>query len=160
MHSLTSPVKLVSGILLLAVFAEAQTCENYGFVNGSSCACPTGFGGATCNEPPCGGTIFEGTSRSLATVAVGSTFANMTASGCTCEDGWTGTGCNVCLTANACQTAYSASGYSPSSADALTASEEGLNSTMVCSNVPQVYASSQMSCDVNVRSVLELSTYI
>ncbi|KAG2359299.1 hypothetical protein BDR07DRAFT_1415403 [Suillus spraguei] len=52
---------------------------NYGETspsNASSCICPPGFGGATCAQPGCGGTIFDGV------------------------------GCNVCTTSSACQVAY------------------------------------------------------
>ena len=131
----------------MGLLAAAQGCDNYGFLNGSACACPVGFGGPTCSQPGCGGTIFQGSHRPLVPVSSGS-FANLTANDCSCQSGWSGFGCNVCSTANACQTAYSAvvntsvSNFDPT----------GPNTTTVCNTSPRVYASGQMSCTVAVRS--------
>ncbi|KAI0333180.1 hypothetical protein GY45DRAFT_1320127 [Cubamyces sp. BRFM 1775] len=117
-----------------------SSCENYGTPNGSGCTCPPGFGGSTCSQPACGGTIFQGSSRPLAS---GSPFANLTS--CSCEDGWTGTGCNVCQTAKACQSGFaSVEGTSGS----LTGVDTGQNNTLVCSTTPRVYAGGEMSCAV------------
>ena len=121
----------------------ASNCENYGVVNGSSCGCPTGFGGGNCSQPACGGTIFQGSGRSLANWNSG-LLPNIT--GCDCEDGWSGTGCNVCKTASACQSAYSSAGYSSSS----SALSSGTNETLVCNADARVYAAGQLSCAVNV----------
>lgn len=88
---------LISSLILAVVNAQVS-CDNYGVANGSSCACPPGFGGSTCSDPGCGGDIFQGTSRSLAQAKTDTSpsFANLTASSCSCEDGWGGFGCNVC----------------------------------------------------------------
>ncbi|KAM5542745.1 hypothetical protein V8D89_003706 [Ganoderma adspersum] len=118
------------------------SCENYGTPNGTACACPPGFGGLTCSQPACGGTIFQGSGRSLAN---GSPFANLTSSGCSCEDGWTGTGCNVCQTAKACQSGFASV---RGSAGSLTGADTGQNNTIVCNAAPRVYAAGEMSCDV------------
>ncbi|PIL30681.1 ATP-binding cassette transporter [Ganoderma sinense ZZ0214-1] len=118
------------------------SCENYGTANGTACACPPGFGGSTCSQPSCGGTIFQGSGRSLAN---GSPFANLTSSGCSCEDGWTGTGCNVCQTAKACQSGFASV---RGSAGSLTGADTGQNNTIVCNAVPRVYAAGEMSCAV------------
>jgi len=134
----------VAFTLLLAIFVQAQTCENYGVLNGTNCACPVGFGGSTCSQPGCGGTIFQGSQRPLVT-STGS-LANLTAAGCSCESGWMGTGCNVCQSASACQTAFSAVG----SVSASAAVDNLGNETMVCNSEARVFASSQMSCLVNV----------
>ncbi|EIW60918.1 uncharacterized protein TRAVEDRAFT_166013 [Trametes versicolor FP-101664 SS1] len=115
-------------------------CENYGTVNGSTCACPPGFGGATCSQPACGGTLFQGSSRSLAS---GTPFANLTT--CACEDGWTGTGCNVCQSAQACQSGLASVQGSSSS---LTGLSSGQDNSLTCNTTPRVYASGQMSCKV------------
>ena len=120
------------------------SCENYGTPNGTSCTCPPGFGGSTCSQPACGGTIFQGSGRSLAN---GSPFANLTSSGCSCEDGWTGTGCNVCQTAKACQSGFASVA---GTAGSLTGASTGQNNTIVCNDVPRVYAAGEMSCDVQV----------
>lgn len=120
------------------------SCENYGTPNGTACACPPGFGGSTCSQPACGGTIFQGSGRSLAN---GSPFANLTSSGCSCEDGWTGTGCNVCQTAKACQSGFASV---RGSAGSLTGTDTGQNNTIVCSAAPRVYAAGEMSCAVQV----------
>ncbi|KAF8352217.1 hypothetical protein F5887DRAFT_934420 [Amanita rubescens] len=128
----------------MALLAAAQSCENYGFLNGSACACPVGFGDSTCSQPACGGTIFQGSQRPLAS-ATSASFANLTASNCSCQTGWTGLGCNVCETANACQVAYSAVVNSTSQISGLLPNG---NNTVVCNTAPQVYASSQMSCQV------------
>ncbi|PPQ63344.1 hypothetical protein CVT24_006717 [Panaeolus cyanescens] len=130
--------------LLFAIGARAQSCENYGTLNGSDCACPVGFGGSTCSQPACGGTIFQGTQRSLAP-PIGS-FSNLTASGCACENGWVGTGCNVCTTNDACTSGLNSvsSGGDPSSVPGLS----GGLSNLVCNSQTRVYASGQMSCRV------------
>ena len=132
-------------VLSVAWVAGAQTCQNYGVRNGTSCSCPVGFGGADCSLPGCGGTIFQGSQRPVASTS--GSFANLTAAGCSCTSGWTGTGCNVCQTASACQTAFAAVG-SVTPASALGPSQG--NDTMVCNTQPRVYASSQMSCRVDV----------
>lgn len=133
--------------------ASAQSCENYGTPNGSSCACPPGFGGSTCSTPGCGGDIFQGAQRPLAqqsSTSGGSSFANLTASGCSCESGWGGFGCNVCQSASACQSAFtSAGGSTASTADSLTGSQ---NTTLTCNTSPQVHAANQMSCNVIVSA--------
>ncbi|KAH9842509.1 ABC transporter [Rhodofomes roseus] len=120
----------------------ATSCANYGSLNGSTCDCPTGFGGGNCSQPACGGNIFQGSGRPLADWTLGS-LPNIT--GCACADGWTGTGCNVCQTASVCQSAYSGAGYSPGSSGLA----DGTNETLVCNADARVYAAGQMSCAVN-----------
>ncbi|KAJ7460877.1 hypothetical protein B0H11DRAFT_2057212 [Mycena galericulata] len=144
-------------LLLLAGLVNAQvSCDNYGVQNGSACLCPPGFGGSTCASPGCGGDIFQ-SGRTLAPQQ--GAFPNITT--CTCESGWGGTGCNVCQSSSACQTAYSASGNAPSTAQSVTGSEAGENSTLTCNSAARVYAASQMSCQVNnptLQGVFPLST--
>lgn len=150
----TTMIKKLCCLLLFTVYARTQTCDNYGVQNGTDCACPTGFGGSTCAQPGCGGTIFQGSQRPLASLS--GSFANLTASNCSCEGGWTGTGCNVCQTASACQSAFAAVS-SVSASTASSVNSQG-NDTMVCNREARVWASSQMSCRVEVRSVLSYST--
>lgn len=138
--------------LCLAVLVKAQSCENYGFQNGSSCACPIGFGGSTCSQIACGGDIFQGSRRSLTPNS--NTFSNLTAAGCSCEKDWTGTGCNVCQTSNACQTAYTASGNAPTTPDIIPNPQVGQNNTLTCNTSPRVWAGGQMSCRVDVSLYL------
>jgi hypothetical protein len=140
-------MRCVCFILFLATFIQAQSCDNYGAQNGSTCACPTGFGGSTCSQPACGGTIFQGSQRPLAPVS--NNFANLTQAGCSCENGWTGTACNVCQTSNACQSAFNASGGIQASSDVNNPLSQ--NNSLTCSTSPRVWAGSQMSCQVNVR---------
>ncbi|KAL4246145.1 ABC transporter [Abortiporus biennis] len=138
----------------------ATVCENYGFVNGSSCSCPTGFGGSTCSQPGCGGSIFQGSSRAV--VPLSSGFANLTAASCSCEDGWVGLGCNVCQSANACQAGFSSVG-AQSSANGLPGLPTGQNNTMTCNTSPRVYASGQMSCQVQnptLQAIYPLSSVL
>ena len=135
--------------LFFVLLVHAQTCENYGVLNGTSCACPTGFGGSTCSQIGCGGTIFQGSQRQLTTNSTGS-FANLTASTCQCQSGWTGTGCNVCQTAKACQTGFASVGQATIDSSSLEGAQG--NETLVCNSQARVYASSQMSCQVNVCS--------
>lgn len=135
--------------LCFGLLVHAQTCENYGVLNGTSCSCPTGFGGSTCSQIGCGGTIFQGSQRQLTSSSTGS-FANLTASTCQCESGWTGTGCNVCQTANACQTGFAAVGQATVNSSSFDGTKG--NETLVCNSQARVYASSQMSCQVNVCS--------
>jgi len=132
-------------VLLHATQLYAQdSCSNYGLQNGSACACPVGWGGSDCSSPSCGGTVFEGSRRKYETSSQG----NLTAAGCGCETDWTGLGCNVCQTSNACQTAYSNSPYGSSSG---STSYTGINNTMVCSKEARVWSAGQMSCSVQVR---------
>jgi hypothetical protein len=145
----------------LSTNVDGQTCNNYGEIsqtNSSSCLCPPGFGGSTCAQPACGGTIFDGSSRSLAQPSSSSAgFANLTASDCTCESGWGGVGCNVCSTSSACQVAYTAvngNASATSGLDGLT----GLNDTMVCNTAPVVWAAGELSCQVNVSAAISLNS--
>ncbi|OCH90675.1 hypothetical protein OBBRIDRAFT_876867 [Obba rivulosa] len=126
--------------------ASSGSCSNYGIVNGTSCECPPGFGGSNCSQPACGGNIFQGASRSLAPLPSGSPFANI--SGCSCENGWTGTACNVCQSASACQSGLSSSGVTLNPTSGLDGSNVGQNDTLVCNVAPKVYSASQMSCSV------------
>jgi hypothetical protein len=135
--------------LWFVLLVQAQTCENYGVLNGTICACPVGFGGSTCSQIGCGGTIFQGSQRKLTSNSTAS-FANLTASTCQCESGWTGTGCNVCQTTNACQTGFAAVGRPTIDSSSINGSQG--NKTLVCNTQARVYASSQMSCQVNVCS--------
>jgi hypothetical protein len=133
--------------------ALAQLCMNYGTVNGTLCNCPPGFGGSTCDIPACGGNIFQGSQRSLASVPSGSQFANLTSDNCQCQSGWGGLGCNVCQSASACQSGFAASGSANSSAGStVSGAGEGQNETLVCNTQAQVYAASEMSCQVIVSS--------
>ncbi|EKM83122.1 hypothetical protein AGABI1DRAFT_98017 [Agaricus bisporus var. burnettii JB137-S8] len=124
-----------------------QTCENYGSSNGSSCLCPTGFGGSSCSQPACGGNIFQGAQRPL--VSVSSGFANLTSAGCSCQSGWTGTGCNVCTSSNDCQAAFSSLDQSGDPTSAFGGQSLGNEDPLVCNTAPRVYAAGQLSCQVN-----------
>ncbi|KAG1865336.1 hypothetical protein F4604DRAFT_1928485 [Suillus subluteus] len=139
-------------LLTLSASVTGQTCTNYGETspsNASSCLCPPGFGGATCAQPGCGGTIFDGSNRSLAQPSTSSSgFANLTASDCTCESGWGGVGCNVCTTSSACQVAYAAANGNASATSGLDGLS-GLNDTMVCNTAPTIWAAGELSCQVN-----------
>ena len=137
-------------ILLAAVVA--QSCDNLGVASGTSCFCPPGFGGANCSSVACGGNIFQGSSRKT----IGPSQGNLTASGCTCDNGWTGLGCNVCQTASACQSGYgsTSSGQSSSATgngNGVTGSDVGQNDTLVCNTASRVWAAGEMSCAVVVR---------
>lgn len=141
----------ILSLSLFLISALAQSCSNYGISTGSGgCTCPSGFGGSTCSQPACGGNIFQGTSRSYAPIPQGGGFANLTASGCQCENGWTGTGCNVCQSSSACQTAFSASGAQGANTTGVDGTT-GQNDTVVCNTSPKVYAASSMGCNVIVR---------
>lgn len=143
----SSILRALSFASILFPIATAQSCTNYGISSGSDCLCPPGFGGANCSQPACGGTIFDGSHRSLAPSSVASGgFPNLTSSGCSCTDGWTGVGCNVCTTASACQAAYAAVSGNASDSTSTT----GVNDTMVCNTSPTVWAAGELSCQVNV----------
>ncbi|KAG9318077.1 hypothetical protein JVU11DRAFT_142 [Chiua virens] len=73
-------------------------------------------------------------------------FPNLTASDCSCTNGWTGEGCNVCTSASACQAAYAAVNGNSSSSISQTS---GVNDTLVCNTSPTVFAASELSCQVN-----------
>ncbi|KIP10262.1 hypothetical protein PHLGIDRAFT_101348 [Phlebiopsis gigantea 11061_1 CR5-6] len=127
--------------------SNSSSCTNYGTVNGSSCACPVGFGGSDCSQPACGGNIFQGANRPLVSSSGGS-FPNLTSAGCLCQSGWTGEGCNVCQTAQACQSGF-ASVNSQSSSTAGLGTSTGLNDTLTCNQQARVFAAGEMSCQVN-----------
>ncbi|EIN07867.1 hypothetical protein PUNSTDRAFT_69957 [Punctularia strigosozonata HHB-11173 SS5] len=149
-YSIASVV-VVQALLAVRANAQSTSCENGGFVNGSSCACPPGFGGTTCADLACGGTIFDGSNRKLISNPTSSTFANLTASGCACENGWSGTGCNVCRISSACQSGFanSAAGKaSATSSSGLSGDPAGQNDTLVCNTDPRVWAAGELSCDV------------
>lgn len=137
------------------VLDMSNSCSNYGVVNGSSCACPVGFGGPDCSQLGCGGNIFQGSNRSLTSPPTSpNTFANFTTAGCSCETGWTGTGCNVCQTTQACQGGFSSVGGQNSDPTSGLWLPDGQNNTLTCNTAPRVYASGQMSCLVQVRSTI------
>ena len=131
-------------------FVSAQSCANYGSPSSSGCLCPPGFGGSNCSQPACGGTIFDGSSRSLVPASGG--FPNLTAAGCSCSSGWTGTGCNVCTTSSACQSAFTSvnGNVSPSGVGLGVAAT---NNTVICNTQPTVYTSGELSCQLNVRTL-------
>ena len=139
-------VQLVLGLLSVGTLVLAQSCQNYGLPQGSSCLCPPGFGGSDCSSPACGGTIFQGSSRTT-TPALG----NLTSSGCTCQDGWTGVGCDVCTSSAACQSGYVA--QNPTGGNGVTGSDVGQNTTMICNTAARVWAAGQMSCSVIVEFI-------
>ena len=65
-----------------------------------------------------------------------------------------GTGCNVCQTANSCQSAFSASGnVSTDPASVVAGQSVQNNNTLVCNTAARVWAAGQMSCQVNVRGL-------
>ena len=140
-------------VLAFVLPGNAQvSCENYGVpANASSCACPPGFGGPTCSSPACGGDIFQGGQRSLVQSSSATAFGNLTSSGCSCESGWTGTGCNVCQSSTSCQSAFAAAGGNTSSTDSGLGGSTGLNETLTCNTSPKVWAAGEMSCSVIVR---------
>lgn len=144
---------LLLALAATAALAQQTSCENDGFPNGTACACPPGFGGSTCSLPGCGGDIFQGLARSLVPQPSNGAAANLSASSCSCEADWTGTGCNVCQTASACQTAFTnAGGANQSTASSVSDGLSGQNDTMTCNTTPTVYASGQMSCQVFVSN--------
>jgi len=125
--------------LLLSSSAAQSTCDNYASQNGSACLCPPGFGGDNCAVPSCGGNIFQGRDRPLASGASGNF------SGCECQDGWGGAGCNLCQRSDACQT-----GYNSAFGTTTTINASGLDGTLQCNSGLRVYAAGQMSCQVIV----------
>lgn len=145
---LSKIICVLASTVLLASHVAGQSCSNFGTASSSSsCLCPPGFGGSNCSEPACGGTIFDGSNRTLASSTSGG-FPNLTASGCSCSSGWTGTGCNVCTTSSACQTAWAAVNGNASASAGLAAAS-GVNDTLVCNTQPTVYAAGEISCQVN-----------
>ncbi|KAG8720659.1 hypothetical protein FRC09_009177 [Ceratobasidium sp. 395] len=133
-----------------ALVTAQTTCENLGAPSPSdpnSCVCPPGFGGATCSAPACGGNIFQGTQRP---VAQNASTGGVSVTGCACQDGWGGEGCNVCRSQSVCQSAFSAAGGSSGSGSAtspLGAGQVG-NQTLTCNTQSRVYAAQEMSCAV------------
>ena len=136
--------ELALGLLFSSTVVLAQSCQNYGLLQGSNCLCPPGFGGSDCSSLACGGTIFQGSSRRT-TPSPG----NLTSAGCTCQDGWGGVGCNVCTTASACQSGYAS--QNPTNSNGVTGSDLGQNDTLVCNPAPRVWAAGEMSCSVVVE---------
>ena len=149
--SLMILVQVVLGLLSSSILVLAQSCSNYGLLQGSSCLCPPGFGGSDCSSTGCGGTIFQGSSRPTTPSA-----GNLTSSNCSCQDGWKGVGCNVCASDSACQSGYVA--QNSTSANGVTGSDVGQNNTMVCNSTPRVWAAGEMSCSVIVESIHSTSS--
>ena len=145
-HSLMILIQLVLGLLSSSTLVLAQSCQNYGTLQGSTCLCPPGFGGNNCSSPACGGTIFQGSSRRTTP-----TPGNLTSAGCTCQDGWGGVGCNVCTSSSACQSGYVS--QNPTSSSGVTGSDVGQNDTLVCNSAPRVWAAGEMSCAVIVELI-------
>ena len=143
-HCLMILAQLVLGLLSSSTLVLAQSCQNYGILQDSTCLCPPGFGGSDCSSPACGGTIFQGSSRQTTPPP-----GNLTSADCTCQDGWTGVGCNVCTSQSACQNGY----VSQNPTSGVTGSDVGQNETLVCNSAPRVWATGQMSCSVIVESI-------
>jgi hypothetical protein len=147
---------VISSLILLlcylVILASGQSCENYGTQNGSGCACPPGFGGSTCSQPSCGGDIFQGSQRAVASGG------NFTAGNCACESGWIGAGCNVCQNAGACQSGYTKVTPNAGGLPSPSTSQTGQNDTLTCNTSSRVYAASQMSCQVIVSLPMALDT--
>ncbi len=149
---MTGSLWIVAGLVhLLATSVRAQVaCENYGSpLNSSACACPPGFGGATCSAPACGGNIFQALQRPLVSGATATSFGNVSSSACACPAGWTGTGCNVCQASTVCQSAFFAAGGNTNGT--VDSQQPGLNNTLTCNTKPRVWAAGEMSCSVIVR---------
>ncbi|WWC70728.1 uncharacterized protein I206_104679 [Kwoniella pini CBS 10737] len=130
-------------LLLLSSSVSAQTCMNYGTssTTGSSCICPPGFNvpSSDCNLPTCGGNLYNPQQA-----APGGTGGFGNVSECACDDGWTGPGCTVCQSSQACTSSLNRYLNSSNS----LSSSGGLNTSLTCSNTPAVYSSSQLSCSV------------
>ena len=142
-------VWVIAGLVSASSVHAQVTCENYGSpVNSSACACPPGFGGATCSAPACGGNIFQAGQRPLVSGASATSFGNVSSSACACPAGWTGTDCNVCQGSTVCQSAFNAAGGNSTPIDPA---QNGPNNTLTCNTVPRVYAAGEMSCAVVVR---------
>lgn len=140
--------------------AQAQTCENYAFANSDgSCNCPLGFGGPTCSELGCGGTILEGPERPYTSTSSG--FANLTQAGCACENGWGGVGCNVCQRGGVCQSAFASvrngTGLAAGQSDPQLSGV--VNGTLTCNTTPRVWAAGLLSCNVQVSFSFLFSQY-
>ena len=133
------------GILVQVVLSQS-TCSNFGSQNGTACACPPGFGGSDCSVAACGGNLFQGLARPLASSSGG----HSNISTCPCQDGWIGEGCGVCQSSTACQAAYTAVLGSP---DAST-SASGVDASLQCNTAARVYASGEMSCQVIVSDTM------
>lgn len=141
-----TPRKLILGLLFSSTLVFAQSCQNYGLPQGSTCLCPPGFGGSDCSLPACGGTIFQGSSRKTVPAP-----GNLTSAGCPCQDGWSGVGCNVCTSSAACQSGYAS--QNPTSSNGVTGSDVGQNNTLVCNSASRIWAAGQMSCSVVVEFI-------
>ncbi|KAG8830307.1 hypothetical protein FRC18_008288 [Serendipita sp. 400] len=128
----------------LAIIRNVKAqCDNYGVQNGTVCDCPPGVGGPQCEFPTCGGTLFD-VNRPVSRPQDGHLYGN--SSSCTCPDGWTGFGCNVCQSSSSCSSAYTANFGSQTS----TVGGQGLSDgAITCSKSLRVYGVGQMSCSVN-----------
>lgn len=150
-RSLMVSLHLILGLLSGSTLVLAQSCQNHGLLQGSTCLCPPGFGGSDCSSPACGGTIFQGSNRSTAPAP-----GNLTSAGCACQDGWSGVGCNVCTSSAACQSGYAS--QNPTSGNGVTGSNTGQNDTLVCSSAARVWAAGEMSCSVIVEFTIFISS--
>lgn len=129
---------ILLGLSLVGI-AQGQDCLNYGIPTGFSCQCPPQFGGTLCDSLTCGNPLQSPVDRPV--------LAGTSCEG-QCQAGFSGVGCNVCTTAQACSAAPG-SGQATLTPDASSGIASTLdNSTIVCNTSPYVYTQGFVDCNV------------
>ncbi|KAK4705330.1 hypothetical protein P7C70_g872, partial [Phenoliferia sp. Uapishka_3] len=149
--------RLLLAALYIAIFvpvAAGQSCLNYGSLSSTStCECPSGLSGPTCDQVACGNPLL---SQSQRPILDDSLAGNSGAGGCgnQCTPGFTGPTCNTCTLPSACSSAALASAStSASTTSAGLVAPGGLGggsgaSDVTCSTSPWAWTESFTSCAV------------
>lgn len=146
------PLLLAALSLLISTSAQSP-CSNYGSSSASACLCPPGFTNAStdCTTPVCGGSLGQAGLPGITIPRTSRGFGNTSSSVCACSSGWSGPGCTVCSSANACRDSFAY--LSPPSSVGDTSA---LNTSWTCNAEPTTYTSSQLSCNVNSPTLKSL----
>lgn len=146
------PLLLATLSLLISTVAQSS-CSNYGSSSSSACLCPPGFTNAStdCTTPVCGGSLGQAGLPGITIPRTSRGFGNTSSSVCACSNGWSGPGCTVCSSANACRDSFAY--LSPTSS---VGDMSALNTSWTCNAEPTTYTSSQLSCNVNSPTLKSL----
>lgn len=144
---------LLAMLSLFGMTAAQSSCSNYGSSGSSSCLCPPGFVNASsdCTTPVCGGSLGSAGLSGITIPRTSRGFGNTSSPICACSDAWSGPGCTVCATANACRDSFVYLSPPASAGDTAV-----LNTSWTCNGEPTTYSSSQLSCNVNSPTLKSL----
>jgi hypothetical protein len=146
-------ILLFASLSVLLTTSAQSSCSNYGSPSSTSCLCPPGFVNASsdCTTPVCGGSLGSAGLSGISIPRTSRGFGNTSSSICACSGGWSGPGCTVCATANACRDSFAYLSPPASAGDT-----SALNTSWTCNAEPTTYTSSQLSCNVNSPTLKSL----